>query len=288
MPGIAWAGSLGTSTLVPWIFLATSLVSLAAGTAQFENLLRQQGASHWYALGYSLTLGIFGSVRLSLPEPLAYALALAGLWLFLRNRWLWSILPFALAALARETTLLIPAACGLYLLTQRRWRDAVVFGVLSLLPFAIWQAILYAHFGTFGLGSGGAMATGFELLPFSGILRIFTGRPAEALPALLLIFGSILIPFVLIPTLWALRRCWRDWRGNTVDLLTLLLLTTAAIMPFVPFSTYREPIGILRFIVGLQIAVILYAANRQNARVLRFSTIWVVTSLFVFVLVTEA
>ena len=53
-------------------------------------------------------------------------------------------------------------------------------------------------------------------------------------------------------------------------------------MPFVPFSTYREPLGILRFIVGLQIAVILYAANRHNVRALRNSTIWIVTTMFIF------
>jgi hypothetical protein len=51
-------------------------------------------------------------------------------------------------------------------------------------------------------------------------------------------------------------------------------------MLFVPFSTYREPLGILRFIVGLQIAVILFAAERHQIRALRNSTIWMLTMLF--------
>ena len=75
---------------------------------------------------------------------------------------------------------------------------------------------------------------------------------------------------------------------RTIDLFSLLLLVTAGIMPFVPFSTYREPLGILRFIVGLQIAVILYAANRKNSRVLRYSTIWIVTTLFIATLLPQS
>jgi hypothetical protein len=247
-----------------------------------ERLLVEQGVSRWYTLAYGLTIGTFGSARLSLPEPLAYALALGGIWLFLRERWLWSAVLFALAALARETTLLIPAACGLYLLQQRKWRVAIPFGLITLVPLAIWQGILYAHFGTFGIGSGGAKATSFEIIPFAGIVRIISEVPAETRLSVLLIFGVLLIPFVLIPTFWGLWRCWKDWRQKKFDLYSWLLLANAAIMPFVPFSTYREPLGILRFIIGLQIAVILYAADRHSTRALRNSTIWIVTTLMIF------
>lgn len=286
LPGIGWLLSFGNPALIPYIFLFVGMISLAAGTALTERLLVEHGVSRWYALAYGLTIGTFGSARLSLPEPLAYALALGGVWLFLRERWLWSAALFALAALARETTLLIPAACGLYLLQQRKWRVAIPFGLITLVPFAIWQGILYTHFGTFGVGSGGAKATGFEMIPFTGITRIITDVPAETRLSVLLIFGVLLIPFVLIPTFWGLLRCWKDWRQGRFDLYTWLLLTNAAIMPFVPFSTYREPLGILRFIVGLQIAVILYAAERHNRRVLRNSTIWIVTTLMIFSLVS--
>ena len=282
LPGLGWALSFGNDALIPWVFLVVGLVSLAAGTAILKNLLVSQGVSRWYALGYGLTLGTFGAVRLSLPEPLAYALALAGLWLFTRDKWLWSAVLFALAALARETTLLIPAALGLYWLTQRRWKTAIPFGLITLVPFIVWQVVLYTHLGSLGVGSGGAKATGFEIIPFAGVARIITEVPVEVRLSVLAIFGIILFPFVLLPTLWGLRRCWADWRGGKVDVYTLLLLAHAAIMLFVPFSTYREPIGILRFIVGLQIAVILYAASRRNSRALRFSTVWVVTTLFIF------
>lgn len=285
LPGLGWALSLGNDALLPWMFLVIGLVSLAAGTAILENLLVQHGVSRWFALAYGLTIGTFGAVRLSLPEPLAYALALGGIWLITRDKWLWSAVLFALAALARETTLLIPAAYGLYLLTQRSWKIAIPFGLITLAPFILWQAILYTHLGSFGVGSGGAKATGFEIIPFAGVARIITDVPAEARIGVLVIFGVMLVPFVKVPTLWGLLRCWRDWRTGSITVYTWLLFTHAAIMPFVPFSTYREPLGILRFIVGLQIAVILYAAQRHNHRALRLSTVWVVTTMFIFSLI---
>lgn len=285
LPGLGWLLSFGNAALIPWIFLVSGVISLGAGTAILEQLLIEHGASRWYALAYGLTIGTFGAMRLSLPEPMAYALALGGIWLFTREKWTWSALAFALAALARETTLLIPFACGLYLLQQRKLRVALPFGLITLAPFVAWQVILYTHLGSFGVGSGGAMATRFELIPFAGVVRIITDIPAEARAGVLFIFAVLLIPFVLLPTVWGLRRCSLDWRQGRFDLYTWLLLTNAAIMPFVPFSTYREPIGILRFIVGLQIAVILYAASRHNRRALRNSTIWVVTAMFAISLI---
>lgn len=274
--------SWGQVPLIPWSLLAVNLVALAAGTALLENLLRQQKVSRWYALTYGLTIGTFGAARLSLPEPLAYALVIGGVVLARRGRWLWSAVLFALAALARETTLLFPFGYGLYLLSQKHIKTALAFGAITLLPFAVWQIILYQHFGMFGINSGGAMATPFEIIPFAGVVRIITESPPEARPGLLAIFGAILVPFVIVPTLWALWRCWKDWPDWSP--YTFLLFANAIIMPFVPFSTYREPLGILRFIVGLQIAVILYAAEQRRFRALRNSTIWMLTLLFAFTL----
>jgi hypothetical protein len=285
LPALGIVLSFGQTALIPWALLVIGVISLAAGTALMEHLLVQHGVSRWYALVYPLSIGIFGSVRLSLSEPLAYALVLGGMVLAQRERWLPSAVVFALAALAKETTLLIPAGYGLYLLYKRQWGTALLFGGVTLAPFVVWQAILYAQFGAFGVGSGGAQATPFEVVPFAGVARILTDAPPDARLALLLIFGLVVGVFVLVPTLWGLRRCWHDWRAGMLTPYTFVLFTTSAIMPFVPFSTYREPLGILRFIVGLQIAVVLYAAQAHNARVLRNSTIWMMTVLFALTLV---
>jgi hypothetical protein len=281
LPALGMVLSFGQTSLIPFVLLIVNLISLAAGTALLERLLVERGVSRWYAIGYGLALGTFGAVRLSVPEPLAYALTIGGVALALRDRWLFSAVLFALAGLAKETTLIVAAGAGLHLLYRRQWRDALIFGIVSLLPFIIWQWILFQHFGDYGVGSGGAMATPFEIIPFMGVVRILT----EGGPAVFSALMAILLPFVLIPTLWALYRAWRDVRSREINFYTALMFTTALIMLFVPFSTYREPIGILRFIVGLQMAVILYAAHKRNTRVLRNSTLWMLTALFGFSLV---
>lgn len=284
LPALGWVLSFNQANLIPWVFLVINLIALATGTALLENLLVQKGVSRWYALTYGLTLGVLGSVRLSLSEPLAYGLALGGLTLTYQQRWGWAAILFALAALAKETTLFFVGGLVLYLLFNREWKNALMFGLVSMLPFAIWQLVLYTQLGSFGIGAGGAKATPFEVVPFGGVIRIFTDTPAEARARVVLVLGAILVPFVLVPTLWALWRSWTAFREGNRSIEFFLLVVNAVIMLFVPFSTYREFLGILRFILGLQIAVLLYAAQQRNTRVLRNSTIWVFTSLFALTL----
>jgi hypothetical protein len=273
--------AFGQESLIPWALLAVNLIALGAGTALMERLLTELKASHWYALSYGLTIGTFGSARLSLPEPLAYALVLGGVVaLSKRGRWLWGAFFFTLAGLAKETTLFFAAGYVLIWLFQRRWRIAVLFSIIVIAPFALWQIVLYSRLGAFGVGSGGALATNFEVFPFAGVVRILT----EGGLGVFLVFGAIIAPFVLAPTAWALWRCWHDLQDQQWSVYTVLLFTNAAIMPFVPFSTYREPLAILRFIVGLQIAVILYAAWKPALRALRNTTVWIVTLMFIYAL----
>ena len=90
---------------------------------------------------------------------------------------------------------------------------------------------------------------------------------------------AILLPFVLLPALWGLAASLRALRRGNAGLTTWLLLASAGVMAFIPFSTYREPLGILRFIVGLQIAVLLFAAQTRHRRALLYSTLWALTLL---------
>ena len=80
----------------------------------------------------------------------------------------------ALAALAKETALIAVVGLCLYLVLERRWRQAMGLGLAVGLPFAAWQVVLWAWLGQPGVGAGGAMATSFEWLPFAGLLRAAT------------------------------------------------------------------------------------------------------------------
>ncbi len=275
LPALAWVGSLGgRPDLLPFALIGVNLVALVAGTALLETLLRTHNASRWYALSYGLFAGVFVAVRFSTNEPLAYGLVIAALLAAERKRLLAFALLMALAALAKETTLLFTGGYLLFLLSEHRLRDAFRVGIVALLPFALWQAVLYQKFGTFGVGSGGANATPFEIIPFNGIWKIA--------PYGLSIFAAnavILFPAVVVPTLWGLYRAVQDLLARRPNPYVYLLLVNAGVMLFVPFSTYREPFGILRFIPGLVICILLYAALQRARRVLNYSLLWILFGL---------
>ena len=114
------------------------------------------------------------------------------------------------------------------------------------------------------------------MIPFWGFVRILT----EGGLSIFLVLGLLLLPGAILPTLWGLWRSLRDLLRRDWGPYTFLLLANAAVIPFVPFSTYREPLGMLRFIVGLVIAIVLHGAWRGQTRTLRYSTLWIVSLLF--------
>jgi len=271
LPALAGALSFGNTALLPWLLPGLNLIALVAGTALLEELLAARGVSRWYALVYGLFPGVLMAVRLSLNEPLAYGLILLAIWLRGRERLWQAAAACALAALAKETALVFVAGFVLWELASRRWAAGLLFGLLACLPFVAWQVVLVARLGAPGVGSGGDLATPFEIIPFNGFLRIYTDTRNLRV---FIVFALLLLPTTIGPTLWALWRTLRDVARRDRSLEVFLLLANAAVLPFVPFSTYREPLGIVRFLVGLVIAVLLYGAWRRERRILRYSTLW--------------
>lgn len=269
--------SLGQTSLIPAALVLINLVALAGGTAILEDLLLEVGVKRWFALSYGLFAGVFMAVRLSTPEPLAYGLVIAALWLGRQDRWLSAGVLLALAALAKETALLFTIGVILYLSLNRRRKEALIVGLITGVPFAAWQVALYLWLGEFGLGSGGALGTPFEIIPYNGVWRIATERGIEVL----LLWGIVIFPAAVLPGLWALWRSVRDLISRRWDLTTCLLLANAATMPFLPFSTYREYLGLLRFLPGLVLVTVLYAAQHKLHRPLRYSTLWIALLLFI-------
>jgi hypothetical protein len=286
-PLLAWVLALGRSEAVPWTLIASNVVALVGGTYFTERLLDAHRVSRWYALAYGLYGGLVTGLRLDLAEPLAYGLVQAGLWAWeqrsggaekRRCRWLplaACYLPsvlLALAVLAKETTLIAVAGLLLYLALEQRWWEVARVGLIVGLPFAIWQGVLWIWLGAPGIGSGGDMATPFEVIPFWGLVRVI-----QVDWRVFLILLAIEGPLFVLPTIWALAASARDlWRGRRHPWSTILLLQ-AAVLPFLPNSTWREPLAMARLAVGLVAATVLYGAQRRSRRVLGLSFFWLAT-----------
>jgi hypothetical protein len=274
-PILARVLALGQEGLLPYTLPLLNLIALAAGTWLTEEILARHKVSRWYALTYGLYAGQLMAARLDLNEPLAYALVQAALLLTERDRWRSGVICFALAALTKETTLAFVAGYLLLLLARRQWGRLAGLSLGVGIPFVAWQVILWTRMGDWGIGSGGAGATGWEILPFRGLWSV-GAIDIEALALLAL----VMIPLTVIPALLSVWAAGRDlWRGRWHPFTTILLVN-ALVMLFLPQSTYREFLGMLRLTTGLMIATILYGAGRRSKRTLNYTLLWLASLVF--------
>jgi hypothetical protein len=268
-PLLARALTLGQPGLVPWTLILVNLIAQVAGTLAVEAWLKAHGVSPWYALTYGLWVGLVAGVRLDLNEPLSYALtALTFVALDRKRPWL-SALCVGLAILAKETALVFWAALVLWSVLARDRRALTGLG-LAVLPFVVLQVWLWRSFGTIGLTSGGYLATPFEWLPYMGLWRV----ASVSVPAFVLLV-AISIPIAVGPSLWGfMAAVQRLWQRDTSPAV-LALGANAALIAVLPFSTFREPLALVRLATGLVLCTVLFGARFKSRRVLNYSLFWI-------------
>lgn len=266
LPMLARALALGSPDLIPWVIPAISLAAHVLAVQLLSRLLTAWEFSRWYALSYGLWLGLLYALRLDLPEALAFALIVVAIYAQYRGKSSLAWLAYGLALFAKETTLFFLAAQLLISLIQRRGRDALALGLVALLPFALFQFWLWQAFGRVGLGLGGAGATPLEWFPFIGLWRV----GAYSVPAMFALFIAYL-PTLILPALWGLWAAWQRWRAEAPEFTQAALFLNAAIVPFLSFALYREPIGAFRFASGLILATLLFAARHRLTKILNYS-----------------
>lgn len=271
MPLFVRALAYGDERVLPVVMAWVGILSLAGGTWAVEQLFLSWGISRWYALVYGTWAGFLLALVVDLPEPLAYGLVAGGFLALVKGRKLLGWCLLSLSVFAKEVTMLFVAAGILAYLFQRRWRDALSLGLTSIIPFGLFQLWLWTTFGQPGIGSGGAMATPFEVIPFMGLLRI--GEASQTyLLAMLLVFG----PTIVLPAVWGIWQSARFWLAREQSVFTVALFINALVIAFTPFSTFRETGGIIRFASGLMLAVLLFAGCYRQRRALNYSVFWVV------------
>jgi hypothetical protein len=276
LPLLGWLLSLGVVNLVPWTLMALGVASQAAGTWLVSEILAGCGVSRWYALVYGLWVGFVLAVRLDLPEPLAFALVAGAILAGERGHPRLGWILYGLALFAKEVTIAFVLAALLSGLAQHRWQDVLGLLLVAIAPYFMFQGWLWWVYGQPGIGSGGNMATPFELIPFMGLWRIANYSLAY-LGAMLLVFG----PATLLPTIWGLWAALKKLLERQTNVVVLALLINALLIVSLPFSTFRETGGLLRFMCGLVLAVLLFAARYKTRRVLNYSWLWLILNAFV-------
>jgi hypothetical protein len=275
LPLLARLFAFGSDQALLWVLPAITLISQAFGTWIVAELLASWGVSRWYAVIFGLWVGFVLAIRLDLPEPLAYALIAGGVYAESKDRPRLSYLFYGLAIFAKEVALLFVLASFLEKLFKRRWRQVVELSLVAFVPYMIFQIWLAQVFGSPGIGSGGAMATPFEIIPFRGLARI--GQYSQLyLMGMLVVFG----PAVILPALWGAGAAFKKLLAGEIDFVVLALLLNALLIPFLPFSTFREAGGLLRISCGLVLAIILFAGRYRIWRVLNYGYLLLVLNVF--------
>lgn len=267
--------AFGKIDMIPWIIPFIGILAHVAGTFAVCEYLSDYGVSRWYALSYGLWAGFSMAIRLDLTEPLAYALIAGAILQSVRNRPVIAWIFYGLALFAKEVTILFLFAAILTALIKKDWREILGLGIFAVLPYTIFQLWLFVVFGQLGIGSGGAMATPFEIIPYMGLFRI--GYYSQSY---LLIMLVIFIPCIVFPSVWGVWSSIRNVITGDINVVVLALLLNSLAIAFAPFSTFREPLGILRFACGLVLAIVLYAGRYQLHRVLRYSMLWISMNVF--------
>ena len=265
--------ALGQAALIPWTLIIVNIGAITLGTWATEQLLAHLRVSRWYALVYGLYGGQLLSLRTDLNEPLAHAFVQLAMLAWAKERRWWAVVAFALAALGKETTLVFLAGYMGYTLYRRMWGWTFRLS-LAAMPFVLYQLFLWRWLGSFGVGSGGAGATPFSPIPLAGWLAI-AGVSVGAFLLISLVVG----PMSILPGIAGLWLSLQAlWRRQIHPFVTCLLLNSAAIL-FLPTSTFREPVAMLRLTTGLMAAMLLFGAWRRSRRILNYSTLWIFTNV---------
>ncbi|MBM4422005.1 MAG: hypothetical protein FJ030_01270 [Chloroflexi bacterium] len=276
LPFLARLFGLGQPALIAWAIPLINLAAQTMGAALVAQLLAELGVSRWYALVYGLWPGLAVAVRADLTEPLSYALVAAAYLFHGRERAWLSALCFGLALFAKETAMLFVAAHMAYALFARDARRLLSLTLIAVAPFIAWQFALKAMFGSFGIGSGGYLGAPFEIIPFNGVWRILSDRGLAVFAIFILFLG----PWVAFPSVWGIIASAREALKRNWHPYVWALGANAAITPFTPYSTFREPVAIFRFCTGLVLATLLFGGLVKSRRVLNYSWLWLAMLVF--------
>lgn len=262
--------AVGIADWIPWSLIAVNVFAQAVATQFLVDFLRRRSLPVGYALIYGLWVGLLSAVGLDLHEPVAYGLIVVAFFLRDRERYVPMGILLGLALFAKETTALFWLAILISDLIGRKLDYGHAVLIAGGLLFGFWQLWLWQTFGEPGIGSGGNMATPFEWIPFMGFIRIgFVSL--KALGLFFLIFG----PTIIFPTIYTLFQGVRRLRLNVENGFAWSSLLNAASIVVLPFSTFREPLGLVRMFTGVVLAFLLLNADSENRKNLNYALFWI-------------
>jgi hypothetical protein len=163
LPLVAWLADTATPLPLPLVLILLNALALVGAGWFGARFARAYGRHASYGVLLATSPGLLIGLARDLNEPLAWFGLIAGLWWWREGRHPLAVAAFAVAALTRETTLVVVAGLGAWQLAAlltggrgelRRRLPLVLWLIVPLLGVLAWQAWLYGVWGRLPVLSG--------------------------------------------------------------------------------------------------------------------------------------
>ena len=144
VPMLAWLVSLGRPAVAVVAYQGLCWVLSILAIATVAAWLRREGGSPWWALGLAANAGLVTAMFRTTLDGAAVCLVVATLWLARTGRHREAVAAGAAGNLCRETSCVVPLALALHELAGGRYRRALGYAVVPLVPALAWQAYMRA------------------------------------------------------------------------------------------------------------------------------------------------
>jgi hypothetical protein len=174
-PVLASMGGLLEGRDVLWLSAAWITLGFGASAAAFRGLLARLEANPIWMVALFAYPGFWMATRLLTPDMVALGLVLAGLLLVLRGGTLMPIVAFTLAALTKETFVVVALASGAWLFFRAERARGIAIAGFPAVGFFGYAAFVLTKF------DAPALDPNFGL-PFTGIIEataIWPNTPAS-------------------------------------------------------------------------------------------------------------
>ena len=175
LPLLAWCAVLGNARAATVAYQVLCWVLSVLAVVAVSLWLRQEGRSPWWGLVLGVNAGLVTAIFRSTQDGAAVCLIVATLWLARRHRRGWPLGTASAAILCRETGYAAPLAVAVHELVERRYRRALQYVLVPLVPQLAWQAYLQT---TWHPNVGLPASVAFPAIALAGKLAAILGaRP---------------------------------------------------------------------------------------------------------------
>jgi hypothetical protein len=261
--------SFGVLPAIPYLMITVNLAFMVVGTEFFSKLLKLFGVNPWYSIGYAFNIGQLVCLRRDLPEPIMCAFIVAAIYFAeIRGSSLLTATMFALALFTKETAILFipPYLLWVFLTARKSKTRVIVFALVSILPYSLFQFLLLYRFGSVAFLGVGNLQT-LTSIPFYGMLQM----PRRFLELISMI-TLIAIPAVVSISIFLSATP----RQKNRHPLAMALLLNALFMIFMPPPSWVDVFTYSRVALGLAVAWMGYGAISRTRWMLIFSLVWAI------------